>query len=173
MALGKCTICTGNQAKYKCPKCLVEYCSVKCFKDPKHAHKEAETGEKSESTGPAVTTGINDPNDQNASFDSSNILTSGSQADPQTDHKATSHMFEKIAQDPVVKSLLGYKLLQVHFAVLLRILSDSRITNEPLAENRKEIANLRLCELRVNGAHENELVEEFVQRVLYLTQEAT
>lgn len=172
MALGKCLICTETQAKYKCPRCLVEYCSLKCFKDPKHAHKEPETDEKSEDTGATVTTGTNEQNSNDQSHKiNTNNLSSG-QDEPQTDPKVTSHMFAKIAQDPLVKSLLGYKLLQVHLAVLLRLLSDSRITNEPLAENRKEIANLRLCELRVNGAHENELVEEFVQRVLYLTQEA-
>ena len=28
--------CNNKEAQYKCPKCSIEYCSLKCFKDPKH-----------------------------------------------------------------------------------------------------------------------------------------
>lgn len=30
--LGKCKICSEIGAKYKCPKCLLPYCSVACYK---------------------------------------------------------------------------------------------------------------------------------------------
>ncbi|XP_042900489.1 zinc finger HIT domain-containing protein 3 [Parasteatoda tepidariorum] len=36
MVVGKCEICNVNGAKYKCPKCIVKFCSVGCFK----THKE-------------------------------------------------------------------------------------------------------------------------------------
>lgn len=72
------------------------------------------------------------------------------------------------ARDPVIVSLLKHKVLQVHLAVLVKMLQDSQLTNEPLAENRRELVNMRLCELRMGGTEENELVEEFVQRVLEL-----
>lgn len=141
MALGTCSICHKAQAKYKCPKCSIEYCSLPCFKDPAHDHE-----------------GIATTKDHGPS----------SLAPAPVPLPLTPTLYESVAADPVIKSLLGYKSLQVHLAVVLRLLSDSRITSEPLAENRREIANLRLCELRTNGAHENVLVEEFVQRVLFL-----
>lgn len=144
MALGKCAICAENDAKYKCPKCSIAYCSLPCFKNTKHDHLNVVTTE-----------GASEP------------IAKVPQAKSAT---SSQLLFESVAEDPVIKSLLGYKSLQVHLAVVLRLLSDSRITNEPLAENRREIANLRLCDLRTNGVHENELVEEFVQRVLYLTE---
>lgn len=79
-------------------------------------------------------------------------------------------VFAQIANDPVIKSLLKYKSLQVHLGVLIKLAADSQFTNEPLAENRREIANMRLCELRMGGSEENELVEEFVERVLSLME---
>lgn len=41
MALGNCTICINEKAKYKCPKCDVQYCSISCFKSPNHEHDES------------------------------------------------------------------------------------------------------------------------------------
>ena len=32
----KCNVCSVNDHKYKCPKCLILYCSVSCYKN----HKE-------------------------------------------------------------------------------------------------------------------------------------
>lgn len=57
--------------------------------------------------------------------------------------------------------------------MVVKLLSDSLITKEPLAENRREIANMRLCELRMGGSEENELVEEFISRVLHLMDAGT
>lgn len=157
MALGICSICHQSQAKYKCPKCSVEYCSLACFKNPAHDHLAVAAGSADKGTANSGTLSIgNSP--------------------PTSDIQPTSapdaaSVFDSIASDPVIKSLLGYKSLQVHLAVILRILSESTLTNEPLAENRREIANLRLCDLRANGPQENALVEEFVQRVLYLTSQ--
>lgn len=34
----QCNICCQTDGKYKCPKCKIRYCSVKCFKSPKHKH---------------------------------------------------------------------------------------------------------------------------------------
>lgn len=134
MALGTCCICREILAKYKCPKCAVEYCLLACFKDTRHSHE--------------------------------NIILPNSAPPPPPVSPPTK--FDRIAADPVIQTLLSYKSLQVHLAVLARMLSDSAITNEPVAENRREIVNMRLCELRMGGTEENELVEEFVQRVLEL-----
>lgn len=139
MAFGTCTICTANEAKYKCPKCAIVYCSLPCFKDPKHVHEA-----------PEPTTLPTSPK----------VLEEA----PEEDSK-----FALIAQDPVIKTLLAQKALRVHLAVLLKLLNDSLLTREPILENRKEIVNMRLCNLRMGGGpEENELVEEFVQRVMEL-----
>ena len=86
--------------------------------------------------------------------------------------KESPPIFEKIANDPIIRSLLKYKSLQTHLQILLKLLLDSLLTREPIFENRKEIVNMRLCDLRIGGPEENELVEEFVQRVLILHDEA-
>ncbi|XP_002971725.2 zinc finger HIT domain-containing protein 3 [Selaginella moellendorffii] len=36
-AMSQCGICSGAVSKYKCPGCLVPYCSLQCFKDHKAA----------------------------------------------------------------------------------------------------------------------------------------
>ncbi|PVH15293.1 uncharacterized protein CXQ87_003131 [Candidozyma duobushaemuli] len=141
MSLGECTVCQKEQAKYRCPKCPVKYCSLVCFKSPLHSHdivEETAAPQRPEKSGEPV-------EDEEPSIN------------------------QKIANDPVIQSLLKYKSLQVHIAVIIKLLTDSSITNEPLAENRREIANMRLCDLRMGGAEENELVEEFVSRVIELT----
>ncbi|KAL2556966.1 HIT-type Zinc finger family protein [Forsythia ovata] len=35
MAIKKCRVCDEAQSKYKCPTCLIPYCSVVCFKKHK------------------------------------------------------------------------------------------------------------------------------------------
>lgn len=134
-------MCLKEQAKYRCPKCPVKYCSLVCFKSPSHSHDVVEDTAASQS--------------------------SEKSGEPVKDDEPTIN--QKIANDPVIQSLLKYKSLQVHIAVIIKLLTDSSITNEPLAENRREIANMRLCDLRMGGAEENELVEEFVSRVIELT----
>ncbi|OBA24179.1 hypothetical protein METBIDRAFT_10343 [Metschnikowia bicuspidata var. bicuspidata NRRL YB-4993] len=146
MALGTCAICTENQAKYKCPTCSVDYCSLVCFKNAKHSHFSI--------TKPALEERPVSPRPVSPV--------------PREIGQTLTQIFEKIARDPVIKSLLQYKALQVHLSILLKLLLDSLLTREPIYENRKEIVNMRLCELRMGGPEENELVEEFVQRVLYL-----
>lgn len=141
MSLGECTVCLNQQAKYRCPKCSVKYCSLVCFKSPSHSHDIVEE-----------TTPAQRPDKS---------------GEPAEDEEPSIN--QKIANDPVIQSLLKYKSLQVHIAVIIKLLTDSSITNEPLAENRREIANMRLCDLRMGGAEENELVEEFVSRVIELT----
>lgn len=144
MALGECSVCLKEQAKYRCPKCPVVYCSLTCFKSPSHSHDSLADEPKA----------IPEP-----------------EVAKKTEEKPekSNELFATIAKDPVIKHLLTYNSLQVHLAVILKLLNDSSITNEPLAENRKELANMRLCDLRMGGSEENELVEEFVSRVIELT----
>ncbi|XWS76141.1 hypothetical protein CRYUN_Cryun01aG0151200 [Craigia yunnanensis] len=49
----QCQVCNQAQSKYKCPSCLVPYCSLACFK----RHKETPFV-KSGSTNDAVTTSV-------------------------------------------------------------------------------------------------------------------
>ncbi|GBL51561.1 hypothetical_protein [Candidozyma auris] len=144
MALGVCTVCSEQNAKYRCSKCPVVYCSLSCFKSPTHTHEQIEEATKKE------------------------VTTQKKESDTENEQSKSKSLHQKIAEDPIIQQLLRYKSLQVHIAVLLKILNDSSITNEPLAENRREIANMRLCNLRMGGSEENELVEEFVSRVIEL-----
>lgn len=156
--LGQCSICSEKQANYKCPRCLIVYCSLPCYKSPNHVHEE--TPVKTENQ---IQTAPQDIKDKNAdSKDPSDSLNPPS---------AKEQLFAKIALDPQIKSLLSCKSLQVHLAVLVKLLEDSLLTNEPMAENRREIANMRLCELRKGGKEENSLIEEFVERILHLQDE--
>ncbi|XP_071181086.1 zinc finger HIT domain-containing protein 3-like isoform X1 [Mytilus edulis] len=36
-----CEVCTENESKYKCPACLLKYCSLLCYKKHKEACKDA------------------------------------------------------------------------------------------------------------------------------------
>ncbi|XVF32264.1 hypothetical protein REPUB_Repub17cG0066900 [Reevesia pubescens] len=56
----QCQVCNQAQSKYKCPSCLVPYCSLACFKTHKETPctKPESTKEKSGSTSNAVTTSV-------------------------------------------------------------------------------------------------------------------
>lgn len=66
--------------------------------------------------------------------------------------------------------MLRLKPLQVHLSVLVKILQDPAITNEQTLSARMEVANMKLCALRIGGPEENELVEDFVGRVVRLLE---
>lgn len=160
MPLGQCQVCGIQEARYKCPKCYVPYCTLACFKSPLHSHDGRESSPPSAPPAPGVGLSI--------SHDS----LSGSSDNEASKTTASHLLLQKIAEDRQIKAMLAYKSLRAHLSVLLKLMLDSSITKEPIFDNRKEIANMRLCELRMGGAEENELVEEFVQRVVKLRSEA-
>lgn len=136
-----CGICNVNESKYKCPKCSVNYCSIVCFKGPAHTHVNIEEN-KTKRVDPIV------------------IL-----------KDELVGKFDKLLNDSQIQSMLKYKSLQFHLSVILKIINDPSITGESVLENRKEIANLKLTNLRSGGSEQNELVEDFVERVLFLLDE--
>lgn len=159
--LGQCSICREKQANYKCPRCLTPYCSLPCYKSPQHVHEEAPRNAEDDKISEVTKTEINEEN----------LASDNKASDPAAPISAKEQLFVKIAQDPQIKTLLSSKSLQVHLAVIFKLLEDSLLTNEPMAENRREIANMRLCELRKGGKEENSLIEEFVERILQLQDE--
>lgn len=56
MSGGQCEICSAEVSKYCCPRCSILYCSLRCYKDQKHAqcseefYKEAVIAELKEQT---------------------------------------------------------------------------------------------------------------------------
>lgn len=134
-----CGICSVQEAKYRCPKCSVQYCSLLCFKSEAHVHTE-NTEKPAEE--PVVA-------DQPVS---------------------TNSIYERIAQDEQIRSMLRYDSLKFHLSVICQILDDPQLSGESTASARREVANAKLTQLREGGVEENELVEDFVSRVLYLME---
>lgn len=134
-----CTICKQQPAKYKCPTCSIDYCSLGCYKSKDHTHVPQAEVEKVTTTN---------------SVDKSEI-----------------NPLERIMNDLQIQSMLKYKALQIHLNSIIQILKDVSLTNEYQASTRREIANMKLCNLRVGGVEENELVEDFIQRILYLREQ--
>ena len=134
-----CQICSKSESKYKCPTCKIAYCSLACYKSEAHKHEETKSSEP-----PA----IEPPN------------SSSSSSEPMT-------KFDKYIQDDQIKYLLKQPALQFHLLSILTILQDGFINNLN-QEQKLEVMNLKLNDLRKGGVEQNELVEEFVQRVLKL-----
>ncbi|CUM65988.1 uncharacterized protein PRCAT00003642001 [Priceomyces carsonii] len=146
--LSKCEVCKTQQAKYKCPVCKILYCSIDCFKNVAVHNHENLLDEKEKKTEP-------DRNAPQTNSDDSAAQQDGSK-------------FLRIILDSELRRMLQYDSLQFHLLTLMKIINDISVTNEPSSENRKEIANMKLCDLRSGGLEANQLVEEFVQRFLYL-----
>ncbi|KAG4188878.1 hypothetical protein ERO13_A08G193200v2 [Gossypium hirsutum] len=56
----QCQVCNQTQSKYKCPSCLIPYCSLACFKTHKETPCEKSESVKEKSGTPSVNLGSND-----------------------------------------------------------------------------------------------------------------
>ncbi|CAH2351779.1 protein Hit1p [[Candida] railenensis] len=147
-----CGICNTNISKYRCPKCSVPYCSLSCFKGEKHIQLDNESGKRQPTTtSTSEESAVSKENDIVEQSIDGNVA-----------------RFEDVLRDEQIQSMLKIKSLQFHLSTILRILNDPQLTNESTMEGRREIANKKLCNLRIGGIEENELIEDFVSRVLTL-----
>lgn len=79
--------------------------------------------------------------------------------------------FEILLQDPQIKYFLGHESLKIHLKAIFEIMNNPRLSGEQSSDGRRSVALKKLRELRAGGLEENELVEEFVCRVLDLLDE--
>ncbi|KGR09621.1 hypothetical protein MG3_03542 [Candida albicans P78048] len=142
-----CGICQVEQSKYKCPKCSIAYCSLTCYKSESHTHDNL----------PTVTDTTSQPPQQQQQTTTTTTTTPG------------DDRFSKLLQDDQIKYLLNQPSLQFHLLSIIKILIDPTFTpKNSNIEQKLDIANLKLNDLRIGGIEQNELVEEFVQRCLEL-----
>ncbi|RCK62693.1 Protein HIT1 [Candida viswanathii] len=134
-----CGICKTQESKYKCPKCSIAYCSIACYKSPDHSHENIAT----------------------------TIPTKPELKIP--DVQEHDDKFGRLLQDTQIQYFLKQPSLQIHLLTIIKILNDASFTQKNLTiEQKQDVANLKINDLRTGGVEENELVEEFIQRVLYL-----
>ncbi|KAK9483796.1 hypothetical protein V1527DRAFT_412576, partial [Lipomyces starkeyi] len=146
--LGTCQICRSAKAQYKCPKCLLKYCSLKCYKDESHTHEQSDVSKKPEGENTAE----------------SSYYQSGSAANPREEQYAS------LMNDQVIHGMLRSPTLQHHLVSIHEILSDPAQSGEHTAEGRHDVALKKFRELRAGGIEDNIEVEEFVGRVLSLLE---
>lgn len=77
--------------------------------------------------------------------------------------------YEKLINDDIIKSMLRYPALKVHLNTVYTLLTDSQVSGEMTDDGRRTVALKKLRELRKGGREENELVEDFVTRVLQIS----
>lgn len=141
--LGNCQLCNESEAKYKCPRCGTAYCSLACFRP----HK--------------ITC--------NDTTKSTNEKETSNEGDPVIQKSADDSPFAILLEDEIIKQQLQYSSLRLHLGTIARLLRDPEFAGEATIEGRKTIALKKLRNLRIGGNEENELVEEFVSRVIHLT----
>ncbi|KAK9349734.1 hypothetical protein V1523DRAFT_356526, partial [Lipomyces doorenjongii] len=146
--LGTCQICRSAKAQYKCPKCLLKYCSLKCYKDGSHTHEQSDAGRKAEGENTAGTS----------------VDQSGSAANPR------EKQYASLMNDQVIRDMLRSPTLQHHLVSIHDILSDPAQSGEHTAEGRHDVALKKFRELRAGGIEDNIEVEEFVGRVLHILE---
>lgn len=76
--------------------------------------------------------------------------------------------YEKLINDDIIKSMLRYPALKVHLNTVYTLLTDSQVSGEMTDDGRRTVALKKLRELRKGGREENELVEDFITRILHL-----
>lgn len=150
----KCGICRGVDDKYKCPKCGVRYCSLKCYKDAaKHVHKESEQPRAGTEANVEV---VNNDKIINSSLAMKKTLKT----------KAFDDIYQNSAE---LQELLKYNTVKFHLAKVYRILSSAvndGSSGKMNSDLQKELAVNYLNTLRYGGIHYNEAIEEFCQILL-------
>lgn len=136
----QCQVCNEAILKYKCPVCRIPYCLLECYKSANHVHDDIVDKEPEASASTELVEAVNAPQDK------------------------LSH----IASDLIVSRMLGDKALQYHLHVLTRILDDPGLSNANTVQDRLQVMNLKLNDLRLGGIEENSMIEEFLQRVITL-----
>lgn len=134
-----CKFC-GAKSKYKCPKCFSDYCSINCFKSLDHLQLDDIKQQE-----------------QTQTFQEKFVIDT-----KESNPKMEESKYERIIKDEVIQQLLRENALQIHLSAILKLFQQL-----PAIE-RNDLINIRINELRKGGSEENELVEEFVQRFLYL-----
>ncbi|KAK9475819.1 hypothetical protein V1514DRAFT_338868 [Lipomyces japonicus] len=114
-------------------------CSLKCFKDEKHAHAEE----------PAVV-------QEKVAFEVGEAASL--QAGP----------YDNILMDPMIQAMLRSRTLQHHLLSVRELYANQSASGEQTEEGRKDVALKKLRELRAGGVEDNIEVEEFVARFLEL-----
>lgn len=144
----KCGICHQDEAKYKCPKCAVRYCSLSCYKDvDKHKDPEDKPQE------PSIEVKGNE--DKKSLKDDIPIL-------------RTPELNNIYENNRPLRELLQYNTVKFHLAKVYRILNndvtDTTDTSSNMnSEMKKQLAIDYLNTLRYGGIHYNEAIEEFCQ----------
>lgn len=140
----KCGICKASDAKYKCPKCGVKYCSLICYKDVAKHQDPAGSG-----------------GDEQAYHDEAK-----SQPPSTAKNPLGSPKWSKIfSEAPELQELLQYNTVKFHLSKVYRILnSEAADSNESMnSEMKRQLAVDYLNTLRYGGIHYNEAIEEFCQ----------
>ena len=155
MAVDKCGICLENDAKYKCPKSCVRYCSLARYKELQK-RKDLETNEAPEKAGKNVESAV----EISSSTDSIN----------EELPLATPSLNQIYEESPELKELLQFNTVKFHLTKVHRILSTELTDgNDSMSSDMKnQLAIDYLNTLRYGGIHYNEAIEEFCQ--IYLNK---
>ncbi|CCE63827.1 hypothetical protein TPHA_0F03470 [Tetrapisispora phaffii CBS 4417] len=145
----KCAICHVADPNYKCPKCGVRYCSLKCYKNAeKHNHDTLIASEEKEKKQCSeIKSSIKDNEHGSLQTESYNSIYNGT---------------------PELQHLLKYNTVKFHLHKVYRILctdisGNGGSSSNLNAESRKQLALDYLNTMLYGGIHYNEAIEEFCQ----------
>ena len=153
----KCNICKEEKSKYKCPKCGIRYCSLKCYKNEElHNHSKIDETKPSDEKNETGNDTEGGSEVKNTEFTANN---------PQTE-LSTPKLNDIFQNTPQIQQLLKYNTVKFHLMKVYKILNSDvsgpggYSTSKDL---RRQLAVDYLNTLRYGGIHHNEAVEEFCQ----------
>lgn len=167
-----CGICNEKEAKYKCPKCSVSYCSLVCFKSEKHKEMDTTIIEKMDKVDDNNDNKRIDNNNSNNSNNDNNQLEENDEVsrknliEESTVEEIDDPMFKLLLKEPQFQEYISSPVLQFHILTIFEILDNVSLTNEYSKEGRIQIASRKLNNLRNDGVEANVYVEEFINWLL-------
>ncbi|XP_071093256.1 zinc finger HIT domain-containing protein 3-like [Haliotis cracherodii] len=121
----RCEVCTEGAAKYKCPQCVLKYCSVQCYKQHKETCVTKDASRKDSGSETLEKERIQEQKEE------------GELSDVEletTEDKVERHLLEKLEESGELKTLLQNPHLRVMMSALVGADNPGKLMEEAMKE---------------------------------------
>ncbi|XP_046355985.2 zinc finger HIT domain-containing protein 3-like [Haliotis rufescens] len=121
----QCEVCTEGAAKYKCPQCVLKYCSVQCYKQHKETCVTKDASRKDSGSETLEKERIQEQKEE------------GELSDVEletTEDKVERHLLEKLEESGELKTLLQNPHLRVMMSALVGADNPGKLMEDAMKE---------------------------------------
>ncbi|XP_046557286.1 zinc finger HIT domain-containing protein 3-like [Haliotis rubra] len=121
----QCEVCTEEAAKYKCPQCVLRYCSVQCYKKHKETCARKDANRKDPGSETLEKERFQEQKEEGELSDTE-LET--------TEDKVDRHLLDKLGESEDLKNLLQNPHLRVMMSALVGAENPGKLMEEAMKE---------------------------------------